>query len=94
MSFQRNAARPLQSFSIGYLKTFVRYGFPFLLGALAFALHGALDRLSVAYSGPGAAGSYGLAADLTRQIATVLASSAAAAVFPIAFRNLAKSGER
>ena len=93
LSFQRNAARPLQSFSIGYLKTFVRYGFPFLLGALAFALHGALDRLSVAYLlGPAAAGSYGLAADLTRQIATVLASSAASAVFPMAFRNLAKSG--
>ena len=33
-----------------------------------------------------------LAADLTRQIAAVLASSAAAAVFPIAFRNLAQSG--
>jgi O-antigen/teichoic acid export membrane protein len=93
LSFRRNVAKPLRSFSIGYLKTFVRYGFPFLLGALAFALHSALDRLSVAYLlGPSAAGSYGLAADLTRQIAAVLASSAAAAVFPLAFRNLAESG--
>ena len=59
----------------------------------AFALHGAIDRLSVAYLlGQSAAGSYGLAADLTRQIATVLASSAASAVFPIAFRNLAQAG--
>ena len=91
LSFQGNAAKPLQSFSIGYLKQFIRYGFPFLLGALAFALHGALDRLGVAYLlGPSAAGSYGLAADLTRQVATVLAASAASAVFPLAFRNLAE----
>jgi O-antigen/teichoic acid export membrane protein len=93
LSFQGNAAKPLQPLSFGYLKTFVRYGFPFMLGALAFALHGAIDRLSVAYLlGQSAAGSYGLAADLTRQLATVLASSAASAVFPIAFRNLAQAG--
>ncbi len=93
LSFQGKAAKPLQSFSIGYLKQFIRYGFPFLLGALAFALHGALDRLGVAYLlGPSAAGSYGLAADLTRQVATVLAASAASAVFPLAFRNLAAAG--
>ncbi len=93
LSFRGGAGKPLQSLSIGYLKQFVRYGFPFLIGALAFALHSALDRLSVAYLlGPGAAGSYGLAADLTRQIVAVLASSAASAVFPLAFRNLAAAG--
>lgn len=93
LSFQSSAGKPLQSLSIGYLKQFVRYGFPFLIGALAFALHSALDRLSVAYLlGPSAAGSYGLAADMTRQLAAVLASSAASAVFPIAFRNLAEAG--
>jgi len=93
LSFQGKATKPFQSLSVSYLKRFVRYGFPFLLGAAAFALHGAIDRLSVAYLlGQSAAGSYGLAADLTRQIATVLASSAASAVFPIAFRNLAQAG--
>ena len=49
--------------------------------------------MGVAYLlGPSAAGSYGLAADLTRQVATVLAASAASAVFPLAFRNLAEAG--
>jgi O-antigen/teichoic acid export membrane protein len=93
LSLQSNAAKPLRFASVGHLTQFVRYGSPFLLGALAFALHSALDRLSVAYLlGQSAAGYYGLAADVTRQLSAVLASSVSSAVFPLAFRNLAAAG--
>jgi O-antigen/teichoic acid export membrane protein len=93
LSLQSSAAKPLRPFSIAQLTQFFRYGFPFLLAALAFALHGSLDRLSVAYLlGQSAAGHYGLAADMTRQLTAVLASSAASAIFPIAFRNFAQAG--
>ena len=93
LSWHGTAVKPLGAFSGAQLMQFVRYGLPFLLGALAFALHGALDRLSVAYLlGQSAAGYYGLAADVTRQISMVLAASAASAVFPMAFRKLAVAG--
>ena len=72
---------------------FIRYGVPFSLGAASFALHGALDRLGVAYLlGSSAAGYYGLAADMTRQLIVILASSVASAMFPIAFRTFGETG--
>lgn len=87
------AAQPLRLRSVDYLAQFFRYGLPFSLGALAISLHGALDRLSVAYLlGQSGAGYYGLAADLTRQILNLLAASVASAMFPIAFRSFASAG--
>ncbi len=93
LSYQRNAGRPLQLFSLGHLAQFVRYGTPFLLGAVACSLHNQVDRLGVAYLiGESGAGYYGLAADITRQIIMILAASVASAMFPLAFRSLAENG--
>jgi O-antigen/teichoic acid export membrane protein len=91
--FQRNVSRPLRLFPAHYLMQFVRYGMPFSLGAASIALHNTLDRLGVAYLlGPSAAGNYGLAAETTRQLMLVLASSFASAMFPIAFRTFGEAG--
>jgi O-antigen/teichoic acid export membrane protein len=93
LSIQSNPAKPLRLFSVDNLAQFVRYGLPFSLGALALALHGTLDRLGVAYLlGQNGAGYYGLAADITRQLIGILATSVASAMFPIAFRSLAEAG--
>ena len=93
LSFQSDAARPLREFSVTHLAQFARYGLPFSFGALTNALHMSLDRLGVAYLlGESAAGYYGLAADIPRQIINLVASSAASAVFPITFRSLAETG--
>lgn len=93
-SLRRDAQRPLRLCSTENLKRFIRYGTPFSIGAITIALHNALDRLGVAYLlGASAAGYYGLAADLTRQIIVILASSVASAMFPLAFRTLAQRGE-
>lgn len=92
LNFRGNAT-PIRFSSTDYLKRFIRYGLPFSLGAIAFALHGALDRLSVAYLlGQSGAGYYGLAADMTRQLIGILAASVASAMFPVAFRSLAEAG--
>lgn len=93
VGFQRNAAKPLRRPSVEQLTEFVRYGLPFSLGALAFALHNAADRLGVAYLlGQSGAGYYGLAAEMTRQLMAILAASVASAMFPLAFRSLAQTG--
>jgi O-antigen/teichoic acid export membrane protein len=93
LSVSRGASEPLRPVSIDHLTQFIRYGLPFSVGALAISLHGALDRLGVAYMlGPSAAGYYGLAADLTRQLTAILASSVASAMFPIVFRSFAEAG--
>jgi O-antigen/teichoic acid export membrane protein len=93
LSFQSDAARPLREFSVTHLAQFARYGLPFSFGALTNALHMSLDRLGVAYLlGESAAGYYGLAADIPRQIINLVASSVASAVFPITFRSLAETG--
>jgi O-antigen/teichoic acid export membrane protein len=93
LNLRRSAGKPLPPFKNENLTQFLRYGLPFTLGALAFALHAALDRLGVAYLlGESGAGYYGLAADLTRQLVAVLAASVASAMFPIAFRSLAEKG--
>jgi O-antigen/teichoic acid export membrane protein len=93
LSFPSHPRKPRRRLSADYLKQFVRYGLPFSLGAIAFALHGALDRLGVAFLlGQSGAGYYGLAADITRQLVAILAASVASAMFPIAFRSLAQTG--
>jgi O-antigen/teichoic acid export membrane protein len=93
LSLPSSRGRPLRLLSADYLKQFARYGLPFSLGALAYALHSALDRLGVAYLlGQSGAGYYGLAADMTRQLIAILAASVASAMFPMAFRSLAEAG--
>jgi O-antigen/teichoic acid export membrane protein len=93
VSFKTDSAKPRRSFSADYLTQFARYGLPFSLGALAFALHGVLDRLGVAYLlGQSGAGYYGLAADMTRQLVAILAASVASVMFPTVFRSFAKNG--
>jgi O-antigen/teichoic acid export membrane protein len=93
LNLRSSFGKPRPVFKIENLAQFLRYGLPFTLGALAFSLHAALDRLGVAYLlGESGAGYYGLAADLTRQLVGVLAASVASAMFPIAFRSLAEKG--
>ena len=93
-TFRRGARKPLRQFSPDHLRQFVRYGVPFSLGAVAITLHYTLDRLGVAYLlGASAAGYYGLASDMTRGIVSILASSVASAMFPIAFRSYAEAGD-
>ncbi len=93
LTFPRSPRKPLRLFSTDHFMRFVRYGLPFSLGALASSLHGALDRLGVAYLlGPSGAGHYGLAADMTRQLLAVFAASVASAMFPMVFRSLAEIG--
>jgi O-antigen/teichoic acid export membrane protein len=76
------------------LKQFARYGLPLSIGGLSAALYAASDRLIVAYLlGQGAAGLFGVAADLPRQFLVMLASSVAAATFPIVFRTLTDKGD-
>jgi O-antigen/teichoic acid export membrane protein len=90
---RRDASRPRRRCSGAMLMQFVRYGAPFSLGAITIALHNSLDRLGIAYLlGPSAAGYYGFAADMTRQIMLMLGASVASAMFPIAFRSLAEAG--
>jgi len=75
------------------LVQFARYGLPLSIGGLSGALYAASDRLIVAYLlGEGAAGLFGVAADLPRQFLVMLASSVAAATFPIVFRSLTDQG--
>lgn len=93
LSFPSRPGKPLRLLSAEYLKQFARYGLPFSLGAVAFALHGAVDRLGVAYLlGQSGAGYYGLAADMTRQLIGILAASVASALFPMVFRSFAEAG--
>jgi O-antigen/teichoic acid export membrane protein len=93
LSVQSSPLKMLRGFAAGHLPQFMRYGLPFSLGAVTISLHNALDRLGVAYLlGQSAAGYYGLAADLPRQVINLLASSVASAMFPITFRSLAETG--
>jgi len=91
--FQRNTGKLPRLSSSHYLMQFVRYGVPFSLGAATIVLHSTLDRLGVAYLlGPSAAGYYGLAAETTRQLMIILASSVASSMFPIVFRTFSDAG--
>jgi O-antigen/teichoic acid export membrane protein len=76
------------------LMQFARYGLPLSIGGLLGALYSSSDRLIVAYLlGEEAAGLFGVAADLPRQFLVMLASSVAAATFPIVFRSLTENGK-
>jgi O-antigen/teichoic acid export membrane protein len=75
------------------LVQFARYGLPLSIGGLTSALYSTSDRLIVAYLlGQEATGLFGVAADLPRQFMVMLASSVAAATFPIVFRTLSVEG--
>jgi O-antigen/teichoic acid export membrane protein len=70
-------------------RKFVQYGMPLAVSGLVFAFYAAFDRLAVAYLlGQEAAGRYGVASDLARQMIGVVAASVGAAVSPIAFRTM------
>jgi O-antigen/teichoic acid export membrane protein len=76
------------------LRQFARYGLPLSIGGLSGALYATSDRLIVAYLlGDSAAGLFGVAADLPRQFLVMLASSVAAATFPVVFRTLNENGD-
>lgn len=84
---------PLKPFNRVVFAEMLRFGVPMALSGGVFALHSALDRLLVAYLlGDHAAGIYGAAADLTRQIILFPALSVASAVVPLAIRSLAEDG--
>ncbi|QCK88534.1 polysaccharide biosynthesis protein [Phreatobacter aquaticus] len=84
---------PIKPFDREAFRQMMRFGVPMALSGGVFALHSALDRLLVAYLlGDHAAGVYGAAADLTRQIITFPALSVASAVVPMAIRSLAEDG--
>ena len=84
---------PRKPFNRDVFSQMLRFGVPMALSGGVFALHSALDRLLVAYLlGDHAAGVYGAAADLTRQIILFPALSVASAVVPLAIRSLAEDG--
>ncbi len=86
---------PVAKFDAARLQQFLRFGVPITVSGLVFALHGALDRLMIAYMlGETAAGQYGASADLVRQIILIPATSIACASVPMAVRALAGGGER
>src|SRR5947209_13799198 len=75
------------------LKRFTLYGVPIALSGCVYSLHAALDRLIVAgFLGEGAAGQYGAAADLVRQIVLLPATSVASAALPLAVAAFAAGG--
>ncbi|QCI63702.1 lipopolysaccharide biosynthesis protein [Phreatobacter stygius] len=94
LCFSRTVWRaPLKPFNREVFAEMLRFGVPMALSGGVFALHSALDRLLVAYLlGDHAAGIYGAAADLTRQIILFPALSVASAVVPMAIRSLAEDG--
>jgi O-antigen/teichoic acid export membrane protein len=84
---------PLASVDTTQLKRFLRYGVPIALSGLVYSFHAALDRLIVAgVLGEAAAGQYGAAADLVRQIILVPATSVASAALPLAVAAFAQGG--
>lgn len=86
--------RPLASFDRHLLSQFVVFGIPVTVSGVVFAAHDTLDRLLVAYQlGDAAAGQYGAAADLVRQIMRFPVQSVGSAIFPLAVRFLATEGE-
>jgi O-antigen/teichoic acid export membrane protein len=66
---------------------------PLALCGIISAVYAAIDRLAVAYLiSNDAAGQYGVASDLSRQMIGILAASVGAAVSPIAFRTMTTRG--
>jgi O-antigen/teichoic acid export membrane protein len=84
---------PRKPFDAVTFRTMLGFGVPMAMSGGVFALHAALDRLLVAaFLGDAAAGVYGAAADLVRQIILFPALSVASAVVPLAIRALAEEG--
>jgi O-antigen/teichoic acid export membrane protein len=84
---------PLAPIDTTQLKRFMRYGVPIALSGLVYSFHAALDRLIVAgVLGEAAAGQYGAAADLVRQIILVPATSVTSAALPLAVAAFAQGG--
>jgi O-antigen/teichoic acid export membrane protein len=84
---------PVTPIDVTQLKRFALYGVPIALSGCVYSLHAALDRLIVAgILGEGAAGQYGAAADLVRQIILVPATSVASAALPLAVAAFAQGG--
>jgi O-antigen/teichoic acid export membrane protein len=84
---------PRKPFDPATFRVMLGFGIPMAMSGGVFALHAALDRLLVAWLlGDAAAGVYGAAADLVRQIILFPALSVASAVVPLAIRSLAEEG--
>jgi len=84
---------PRKPFDRATFRTMLGFGIPMAMSGGVFAFHSALDRLLVAYLlGDAAAGVYGAAADLVRQIILFPALSVASAIVPLAIRSLAEDG--
>jgi O-antigen/teichoic acid export membrane protein len=84
---------PVARIDTNELKRFALYGVPIALSGCVYSLHAALDRLIVAgILGEGAAGQYGAAADLVRQIILLPSTSVASAALPLAVAAFAQGG--
>ncbi|WP_439574519.1 lipopolysaccharide biosynthesis protein [Phreatobacter sp.] len=84
---------PRKPFDREVFDQMARFGLPMALSGLVFALHSALDRLLVAWLlGDAAAGIYGVAADLVRQIILFPAMAVGSALAPLAIRALSEGG--
>lgn len=85
--------RPLHGFDRGILTEMLRFGLPMTVSGGIFMLHTIIDRLIiVGYLGENAAGTYGAAADLVRQIILFPGVAIGSAMVPIAIRLLSQDG--
>ncbi|PXA96896.1 polysaccharide biosynthesis protein [Nostoc sp. 3335mG] len=97
---------PAKPFDRGHLRTMLRFGLPMTLSGAVFVLQAMLDRFALAGTlGEHAAGLYGAAADLVRQILLFPGVAIGTAIAPIAVglfarheraeldRHLIRSGE-
>lgn len=85
---------PRAGFARKKMRGLLAYGMPITMAGVLFALYAAMDRLVVAYVlGDVAAGQYGAAADLTRQIITFPALAIGSAVVPLAIRLFESEGK-
>lgn len=84
---------PVARYDMSDLRTFAKFGVPITLSGLVFALHAALDRMLVFHlMGDDAAGQYGAAADLVRQMILIPAVSIGSATIPMAVRAFSEGG--
>ncbi|MBW9114076.1 oligosaccharide flippase family protein [Rhizobium cauense] len=87
--------RPRHPFDAGMLKDMLLFGLPMTVSSFIFVLHTVLDRIIiVTYLGETAAGVYGAAADLVRQIILFPGVAIGSAAIPVAIRLLAQDGHK
>jgi len=85
--------RPRHPFDTGLMKEMMRFGLPMTASSFIFVLHTVLDRMIIiTYIGETAAGVYGAAADLVRQIILFPGVAIGSATIPVAIRLLAQDG--